>query len=99
MAFIQIIEMRTSKIDEVEALMDEWMAKTEGRRKAHRAVLAEDRDHPGTSVQVVEFSSYEEAMANSDMPETSDYAVRIAASCDAPLAFHNLSARRVDDLD
>jgi quinol monooxygenase YgiN len=99
MAFVQVIEMKTSKIDDVEALMDEWMAKTEGRRKAHRAVLAEDRDQPGTYVQVVEFSSYEEAMANSNMAETSDFAARIAALCDGPLVFRNLTARRVDDLD
>jgi quinol monooxygenase YgiN len=99
MAFVQIIEMTTSNIGDVEALMDEWTAKTEGRRTAHRAVLAEDRDRPGTYVQVVEFSDYDEAMANSALPETSEYAERIAALCDGPPTFRNLSARRVEDLD
>jgi quinol monooxygenase YgiN len=99
MAFVQIIEMTTSKIGDVEALMDEWTAKTAGRRKAHRAVLTEDRDRPGTYVQIVEFASYEEAMANSGLPETSDYAARIGALCDGPLAFRNLTAVRVDELD
>ena len=99
MAFVQIIEMTTPNIGDGEALMDEWTAKTEGRRKAHRAVLTEDRDRPGTNAQIVEFSSYEEAMANSDMPETSEFAARIAPLCDGPLTFRNLTAVRVDDLD
>jgi hypothetical protein len=98
MAFVQIIERTTSKIGDVEMLMDEWAAQTEGRRKAHRAVLTEDHDRPGTYVQIGEFSGYEEAMANSDMPETAEYARRIAALCDRPLLFRNLTAVRVDDL-
>jgi hypothetical protein len=98
MAFIQIIEMTTSKFGEVEALMDEWVAQTDGKRKANSAVLTEDRDRPGTYVQIVEFPSYEEAMANSELPETSHFAERIAALCDGPLGFRNLSVKRVDDL-
>jgi hypothetical protein len=47
----------------------------------------------------VEFSSYEEAMANSDLPETAEYAQRIATLCEGPVAFRNLTAVRVDDLD
>ena len=36
MAFVQIIEIETTRPDEVEALVSEWRAKTEGTRKAQR---------------------------------------------------------------
>jgi hypothetical protein len=96
-AFIQIIEARTSRIGEIQALMDEWVTKTEGRRNADRAGLTADRDQPGTYVQIVEFPSYEEAMANSNLPETGEFAARLAELCDAPPTFRNLDVRRVDD--
>ena len=98
MAFMQVIEMVTSRIAEVEALTDEWKAATEGKRKASRAVLAADRDRSNTYVQMVEFASYEEAMENSNLPETADFAGRLAALCDGPPAFRNLDVRRIDDL-
>jgi hypothetical protein len=37
-------------------------------------------------------------MANSELPETSHFAERIAALCEGPLGFRNLSVKRVDDL-
>jgi quinol monooxygenase YgiN len=97
-AFIQIIEATTSRIGEVESLMDEWVRRTEGKRKTQRAVLSEDRERPNTFVQIVEFPSYEEAMANSSLPETSEFAQKLAKLCDAPPAFRNLDVRRMDDL-
>jgi hypothetical protein len=98
MAFIQVIEVTTAHQDEMQSLMDEWVAKTEGKRKAQRSVIAADRDQPGTYVQIVEFPSYEEAMANSHLPETSEFADRLARLCDPPPTFRNLEVRRVDDL-
>jgi quinol monooxygenase YgiN len=98
MPFIQIIEATTSRIGEVESLMDEWVTRTEGKRKTQRAVLSEDRERPNTFVQIVEFPSYEEAMANSSLPETSEFAEKLAKLCDAPPSFRNLDVRRMDDL-
>jgi quinol monooxygenase YgiN len=97
MAFIQIIEFTTDSFDEVEALMDEWVERTQGKRKAHRGTVSTDRDRPNTYVQIVEFPSYEAAMENSDMPETSDFAERIKKLCQGPLTFRNLDVRRVDE--
>ena len=97
MGFVQLIEFTTSRIDEVESLMDDWVSKTEGKRTAHRGIMAKDRDRPNTYVQVVEFPSYEEASRNSDMPETSEFAEQIAKLCDSPPAFRNLDVRRLDD--
>ena len=44
MKFSQIIEFETSRIDEFNAHLDAWMAKSEGHRIPHRAVLRKDRD-------------------------------------------------------
>ena len=98
MGFIQIIEITTTRLDEVQSLMDEWVAATEGRRGAQHAVLTADRDRPDTYVQVVEFPSYETAMANSNLPETGEFAERLAKLCDSPLVFRNLDIRRDDRL-
>jgi hypothetical protein len=98
MAFIQIIEITTSRIDEVEALTEEWRAQTEGRRQAKRATTTEDRDRPNTYIQLVEFPSYEAAMSNSDLPETAAFAEQLAKLCDAPPSFRNLDVRRVEEL-
>ena len=98
MSFVQIIEITTPRLSEVEALMQEWVAKTEGKRSASRSILTKDRDRPGTYVQVVEFPSYEEAMANSDLPETAEFARRLASLCDGPPSFRNLDLLREDRL-
>jgi hypothetical protein len=98
MAFVQVIEMTTTKAPEVEELMRQWMAATEGRRRARRSLLTQDRDDPDTYVQVVEFPSYEEAMANSALPETSAFAQKLSALCSSGPSFRNLDVVRVDDL-
>lgn len=98
MAFIQIIEFSTNRLDEVEVLMNQWIARTEGQRTAQRSVLTADRDQPETYVQIVEFASYEAAMENSNMPETAEFAERVSELCRGPLLFRNLDVRRVDDL-
>jgi hypothetical protein len=70
MAFIQIIEVTTTRPEEMQELVEEWSTATEGRRTAYRSTLTADRDRPSTYVQIVEFPSYQEAMANSGLPET-----------------------------
>ena len=77
MGFVQIIEFKTDKIDEVRAMDKEWRAATEGKRtRQPRSLVVEDRDRPGTYLVVVEFPSYEAAMKNSQLPETGDFAKR-----------------------
>jgi hypothetical protein len=98
MEFIQVIEFTTSRFDEVEALMNEWVAKTEGKRKARRSTVTADREKPDTYVEMVEFPSYEDAMVNSDLPETGEFAEKMAALCNGPAIFRNLDVRRVDEL-
>jgi len=98
MAFVQIIEFETARPDEVEALVDEWRAKTEGSRTAQRGTLTRDRDRPNTYVQIVEFPSFEAAMTNSQLPETADLSERIRELCDGPMIFRNLDVRRVEEM-
>jgi len=98
MAFVQIIEIETTRPDEVEALVDEWRAKTEGTRKAQRGTFTKDRDHPDTYVQIVEFPSYEDAMANSSLPETASFAEKLRTLCEGPPHFRNLDVRSVEEL-
>jgi hypothetical protein len=98
MTFVQIIEMTTTKASEVEELMNGWMAATEGRRSASRSLLTKDRERPDTYVQVVEFPSYEEAMANSALPETTALAEKLSDLCVSGPTFRNLDLVRVDEL-
>ena len=97
-AFIQVIEYRTARIDELNAAMDEWLAKTEGKRTSTRSTQAQDRDNPGTYVNIVEFPSYEAAMENSNRPETGEFAARLAALCDGPPTFRNLDVTRSEEM-
>ena len=97
-SFIQIIEMVTTRPDDVESLVDEWRASTAGNRTASRGTFTQDRDRPDTYVQIVEFPSYEDAMANSDLPETAKFSKRLAELCDGPMSFRNLDVRRVEDM-
>lgn len=98
MRFMQIIEMKTSRRDEVQAMLDEWRTATAGRRTAQRAVAGRDRDREDVYVTVVEFPSHEAAMANSELPETQELAERLAKLCDEPPTFRNLDVIRLDDL-
>lgn len=90
MAFVQIIELRTKRIDEIEALEAEYRRATEGRRTVSRSVVTQDRNDPDRHLVIVFFDSYEEAMRNSQLPETQELAAKMAALLDAPPVFHDL---------
>ena len=98
MGFIQVIEFTTTRPSEVEALVDEWITKTAGRRTAQRGTFTQDRERPNTYLQIVEFPSYEDAMANSDLPETAAFAERLGQLCDGPTLFRNLDVRRTEEM-
>ncbi|MGO8894441.1 MAG: putative quinol monooxygenase [Streptosporangiaceae bacterium] len=98
MTFIQLIETTSTRRDEMDALAERWRSLTEGRRTARRSTATHDRDRPDTYILIVEFPSYEAAMANSALPETADFAERLAELCDSPPTFRNLDVERVDEL-
>ena len=49
-------------------------------------------------VRIVEFPSYEAAMANSELAETALFSQKPAALCDRPMVFRNLDVRRVEEI-
>jgi hypothetical protein len=97
MPFVQMIQFETTRPDDVEALVGEWRAKTAGKRTAQRGTFAQDRDRADTYVQIVEFPSYEAAMANSELPETAQ-AEKPRELCDREIVFRNLEVRTVEEM-
>jgi len=96
--YIQIIELTTDRPDEVEALIADWRSATEGRRTARRGTFTRDRDRADVYVQIVEFPSYDDAVANSRLPETEAFATRLAGLSQGPVRFRNLDVRSVEEL-
>jgi quinol monooxygenase YgiN len=98
-AFVQIIEMQTSRIDEIEALLNSMRGRREGQGGPgpRRVALTADRDRPGTYVNIIEFDSYESAMENSRRSETSEFAEQLSKLCDGPPTFRNLDVRAIWD--
>jgi hypothetical protein len=92
MDFVQILEFKTSKFDEIDAVLQEYRTKREaaGAPVPVEVLQCKDRDQPNTYVAVVRFSSYEAAMENSNHPDTAAMAASIADLCDSPTQFRNL---------
>ena len=88
--FVQIMELDTAKIDEIDALGRELAAALGSEFKARKATTAEDRERRGHYYIIVEFDSYEEAMQNSENPQTAQYSERQASLLDGPPVFRNL---------
>ena len=95
MGFVQIVEYQTSRVDEVEKLIDDWREQTQGQRTAQRAIVCSDRERPNTYITVVQFDSYEAAMKNSELPATGAMAEQMAKLCDGPPSFRNLDVVEV----
>ncbi len=98
MPFLQIMEFQTDKIDEFNATVDNWLKTSADWRTSTRATLSQDRDHPGTYVNVVEFPSYEAAMENSNRPETGEFAASLAKLCNGQPTFRNLDVVRQEEM-
>ena len=46
MSFVQIIDMRTKNVDEIQNLEREWEKATEGKRTLRRSIIGRDRNDP-----------------------------------------------------
>ena len=90
MAFVQMIEFKSSDIEGIRKAGDDWERATEGKRTARRQLLARDRNDPGRYFMIVFFDSYESAMANSELPETQASAEAFAALADRAPTFYDL---------
>src|SRR5918993_4253163 len=90
MTFVQLIDCRTSRFDEMNRLMDTWVEQTKGKRTATHSVIGKDRSDGSHFVEIVEFPSYEEAMRNSGLPETERIFQEMVALCEEMPTFTDL---------
>jgi quinol monooxygenase YgiN len=88
MQFVQIVEFKTSKIDEMRELGKKYQE--EGGGGGNKAIVCADRDNEGTYLIIATFGSYEEAMKNSEAPETQELARKMGELADGPPNFRNL---------
>lgn len=94
MTFVQIIDYETTQPDDVEALFDDWLKATQGKRTASHELHTRDHENPTHFVDIVEFPSYEQAMRNNELPETQRIAERMRALCSGEPRFTNLDVIR-----
>lgn len=99
MTFVQLIDCRTSRLDEMNRLMDAWVDATRGKRTATHALVGKDRSDAAHVIEIVEFPSYEEAMRNSNLPETDKIFQEMVALCDEMPTFTDLDVVRDEQLN
>ncbi|MCH0562708.1 MULTISPECIES: hypothetical protein [unclassified Streptomyces] len=86
--FAQIIDFETDRIDEIRRLAEEADERLADRAYGPtRRLVLKDRNQPDRYLVVVEFDSHEDAVRNSDDPETGKLAEQMAALCTRPPAF------------
>jgi hypothetical protein len=82
--------MRTTRVDELTALEEEWEKATEGKRTLRRSIVTRDRNDPNRYLVLAFFDDYESAMVNSNLPETNEFGRKQAELLDGPMAFTDL---------
>jgi len=95
MAFMQIIEFRTSNLDAMESVAARWEEATTGKRTAGRRILCRDRAESNRYFNVVFFDSYESAMQNSQLPETQRFSQEMMSFAEGTPTFYDLDI--IDD--
>ncbi|MEV6283420.1 hypothetical protein [Kribbella sp. NPDC051770] len=98
--FVQFIEYRTSRQEEIAALMSDFREKRQAAADGPsptRAMSCADRDEEGRYCAVIEFASYEEAMENSNRSDTGEFAATLAELCDGPPTFRNFDRQDVEE--
>lgn len=99
MTFVQIIDCKTGRVDELNRLMDTWVEQTKGRRTASHSLVGQDRSDPSHVVEIIEFPSYQEAMRNSQLPETDRTFREMVSLCDEMPVFTDLEVVRDEQLN
>ena len=90
MEFVQIIDYRTQRPEDVITLGKEWEGMERGPNAPTRTYTCRDREDSSHFVTVAVFDSYDSAMANSSAPETDAMARRMAELVDGQPTFTNL---------
>jgi hypothetical protein len=89
MEFVQVMEIRTSKFEKMQAMEEEWRKATEGKRTLRRSILCRDRNDANRYLVLAFFDSPESAAVNSELPETAAFANQTNAIVDSPLVFQD----------
>lgn len=97
MTFIQLVEARTDKLDEIRALSSAYDDEPGGRGTLRRSIVTRDRNDSRRFVVVAFFDSYESAMENSNRPETQEFAQKLMGLVDGPVTFHDLDVEEDND--
>ncbi len=90
MAFLQIIDSRSKNYAEIAALDEQYTQDTAGKGTYRRSIVARDRNDPERYLAMVFFDSYEDAMRNSELPETQALAEKMSALVEGPPTFLDL---------
>jgi hypothetical protein len=88
MAFVQIIDFKTDRGEEVDAFFEGWEPPPGGT--VRRVIVTQDRDDATRRLHIVFFDSYESAMENSGLPEIDALAAKMAEFVSEPPKFYNL---------
>src|SRR3974390_2129869 len=83
-----------------DKLVQQYRADTRDRSKVRRGTVCKDRDRENRYLSIIEFDSYEDAMANSQLPETDALAkslAELAELADGPPQFLNLEVIRTEE--
>ncbi|WP_405711891.1 ester cyclase [Streptomyces xanthophaeus] len=99
MTFVQVIDYETMRFDEMNALIDRWAEQSSGKRTATHTMIGQDREARNHYVDMVEFASYEDAMRNSQLPETDRMFQEMVALCEGMPKFMNLDVVRDEHLN
>ncbi|OKK20958.1 SnoaL-like polyketide cyclase [Streptomyces sp. CB00455] len=99
MTFVQVIDYETMRFDEMNALIDRYAEQTSGRRTVTHTMIGRDRESRTHYVDLVEFPSYEEAMKNSQLPETDRMFQEMVSLCEGMPTFMNLDVVRDEHMN
>ncbi len=97
-AFLQLLEYRTDRPDEMHRILAAWLDAIGAERTSRWYLTTADRDRPGRYVQIVEFPSHAAAMANSSHPATATFAEQLRGICEGDLVFRNLDVEDAVEL-
>jgi quinol monooxygenase YgiN len=89
MTFIQTLSFVAKDEGEVTKLMDDWQKDTPNAPGFRRSWILKDRDKPNAFMISAEFSSYDEAMKNSNRPETDAMAKKLFSLVDGEVEYRN----------
>lgn len=96
--FVQLMEYQTSNPAEVKRVHDEWAQATQDTRRAKRLLLAKHHGNGNRFCELVFFDSYEDAMDNSRLAETQQFAERFREIVDGEITYLDLDVIDEQDL-